>query len=649
MNKKGFTLIELLGTIVIIGLVIAGITFGLIKIIGKSKDTGKDISRSSIEAAASDYAKEKDNDEDYWIKMDRPDIEGEYFCVTIGTLQNKGLLSKDINFEELSTEDNVLSKSTYVGIKKDKITRVNSKPTLLTDATSCILADKTKCPYEQLLYGVCTNNILNEDLNKPTVTIGTEYTDRINNITFKDVTEKNNLPITINGRYYQYSDNEETINNEEKINIDGNDFSLSNLIQKKPYYYRVCMTTEGGSTSCSEIIKQNTKDVKEPVFNQNKNSITITYDTTNIFGHKENKPKATYYFKTTKSADANINVYECKGVDDCSSTLTKKIEATKLYKSSSKVVTLNYPLSATDFNIEIEAWTYDKSGNSNSKSSNFKVDATTYTITYNANCGQNAPSKQTKKYNENISLSTSVPTYSNHDFTGWNTKSDGSGTSYVKGATYTENADVTLYAQWKANTCTITYDANGGYGAPDKQTVNCGSQARISSYSPSLSGYDFTGWNTDRNGRGANYYSGGYYTINSDLYLYAQWKEEELYLRLIDTYPPSSVQYGNVRNFSPKDYEYATNIPGSPRLLLMSYSTDCAIKTSSGKGSNCKSGSVSWSNINFYINAYCYTYNGGAEKSKPSPLNCSHCIDYYLDAPDYGITSNPVTKCYSLY
>ena len=574
MNKKGFTLIELLGTIVIIGLVIAGITFGLIKIIGKSKDTGKDISRSSIEAAASDYAKEKDNDEDYWIKMDRPDIEGEYFCVTIGTLQNKGLLSKDINFEELSTEDNVLSKSTYVGIKKDKITRVNSKPTLLTDATSCILADKTKCPYEQLLYGVCTNNILNEDLNKPTVTIETEYTDRINNITFKDVTEKNNLPITINGRYYQYSDNEETINNEEKINIDGNDFSLSNLIQKKPYYYRVCMTTEGGSTSCSEIIKQNTKDVKEPVFNQNKNSITITYDTTNIFGHKENKPKATYYFKTTKSADANINVYECKGVDDCSSTLTKKIEATKLYKSSSKVVTLNYPLSATDFNIEIEAWTYDKSGNSNSKSSNFKVDATTYTITYNANGGQNAPSKQTKKYNENISLSTSVPTYSNHDF---------------------------------------------------------------------------TGWNTDRNGRGANYYSGGYYTINSDLYLYAQWKEEELYLRLIDTYPPSSVQYGNVRNFSPKDYEYATNIPGSPRLLLMSYSTDCAIKTSSGKGSNCKSGSVSWSNINFYINAYCYTYNGGAEKSKPSPLNCSHCIDYYLDAPDYGITSNPVTKCYSLY
>ena len=35
LNKKGFTLIELLGTIVIIGLIIAGTTYGLIKLITK--------------------------------------------------------------------------------------------------------------------------------------------------------------------------------------------------------------------------------------------------------------------------------------------------------------------------------------------------------------------------------------------------------------------------------------------------------------------------------------------------------------------------------------------------------------------------------------------------------------------------------------
>ena len=36
LNKKGFTLIELLGVIVIIGLIIAGTAYGLIKLIDRS-------------------------------------------------------------------------------------------------------------------------------------------------------------------------------------------------------------------------------------------------------------------------------------------------------------------------------------------------------------------------------------------------------------------------------------------------------------------------------------------------------------------------------------------------------------------------------------------------------------------------------------
>lgn len=59
MNRKGFTLVELLGTIVIIGLVIAGSAFGIIKLIDESKSKGKNISIASIESAASGYASEK--------------------------------------------------------------------------------------------------------------------------------------------------------------------------------------------------------------------------------------------------------------------------------------------------------------------------------------------------------------------------------------------------------------------------------------------------------------------------------------------------------------------------------------------------------------------------------------------------------------
>ena len=76
-----------------------------------------------------------------------------------------------------------------------------------------------------------------------------------------------------------------------------------------------------------------------------------------------------------------------------------------------------------------------------------------YTISYDANGGSGAPSAQTKDGGIDLSLSGTTPTRAGYTFAGWNTKADGSGTSYASGATFTGNADTTLYAQW------------GGYGA----------------------------------------------------------------------------------------------------------------------------------------------------------------------------------------
>lgn len=73
-----------------------------------------------------------------------------------------------------------------------------------------------------------------------------------------------------------------------------------------------------------------------------------------------------------------------------------------------------------------------------------------YTVTYNANGGTGGPSTQTKVYNTNLTLTTSQPTRSGYAFVKWNTKSDGTGTSYNSGATYSSNANVTLYAIWAA-------------------------------------------------------------------------------------------------------------------------------------------------------------------------------------------------------
>ncbi len=74
----------------------------------------------------------------------------------------------------------------------------------------------------------------------------------------------------------------------------------------------------------------------------------------------------------------------------------------------------------------------------------------TYTITYNANGGTDAPSAQSKAYGSSIQLSTQTPTRKGYTFLYWSTSSDGNGTNYAPGGIYSANANATLYAQWGA-------------------------------------------------------------------------------------------------------------------------------------------------------------------------------------------------------
>ena len=146
-----------------------------------------------------------------------------------------------------------------------------------------------------------------------------------------------------------------------------------------------------------------------------------------------------------------------------------------------------------------------------------------YTVRYDANGGSGAPSNQTKTYNVSLTLSTVKPTRSGYTFAGWNTSAYGYGTSYASGGTYTGNADLTLYAQWTPVTYTVRYDANGGTGAPSNQTKTYNVSLTLSTVKPTRSGYNFAGWNTSAYGYGTSYASGGTYTGNADLTLYAQW------------------------------------------------------------------------------------------------------------------------------
>lgn len=232
----------------------------------------------------------------------------------------------------------------------------------------------------------------------------------------------------------------------------------------------------------------------------------------------------TNYGMTVSSGggSANINTFGVKSSSGSGSfTGTYSISGNG---STAKSITVTFKNFNTDngdsatktvsFNVTVPAWT-------------------SYTVKYNANGGTGAPSAQTKWKGQTLKLSTTKPTRTGYTFQGWATSSSGSVT-YASGANYTNDASVTLYAIWKAVTYTISYNANGGSGAPSQQTKTYGVTLTLSSAVPkrssiedngTLTEYTFKGWATSATSTSVAYKSGASYTSNASITLYAVWSK----------------------------------------------------------------------------------------------------------------------------
>ena len=83
-------------------------------------------------------------------------------------------------------------------------------------------------------------------------------------------------------------------------------------------------------------------------------------------------------------------------------------------------------------------------------------------------------------------------------------------------ATFKKAEPVTTYA--------ITFDANGGTGTMDKQTVEAGATDTLTANAFTRDGYTFAGWNTAKDGTGTAYADKAEVKVEGDMTLYAQWK-----------------------------------------------------------------------------------------------------------------------------
>lgn len=202
-----------------------------------------------------------------------------------------------------------------------------------------------------------------------------------------------------------------------------------------------------------------------------------------------------------------------------------------------------------------------------------RVNAQTYTVSYDPNGGNAPAAAETKTYVVGVDMalhSGTGFTKADHHITGWNTQADGNGTGYRLAESVTDGfgSNTTLYAVWEPDSTdprgyhyTIQYNANGGTGANTTQDMYQNVSAQLYTAAQagfSRSGYDLIGWSATPSG-GKDYSLGA--TVSSPLAssaeqtvtLYAVWQARETYVTVtlsdpqnVNTTPSITVRYGGL-------------------------------------------------------------------------------------------------------
>lgn len=244
----------------------------------------------------------------------------------------------------------------------------------------------------------------------------------------------------------------ENMNIIQSINENADSTSISDLAKKCTYIASHTRTYGLSSTEVeSQVIEKAEFVVANAIFSSDLKG------STNV--EKENRPiikvnEVEYENGTITEYVVTLNYQGAtSGVTDKSLTVQKDGNYPSLPTPSKEGYTVSYDtnggneISSSNCSLEFLGW----------YTSNGEEATAGESIIYN--------NKHTlyAKWNTESKVILPTATKSGRTFTGWNTKSDGTGTSYEAGAEFTTSKDVTLYAQWEITpyTYTIAYNGNG--------------------------------------------------------------------------------------------------------------------------------------------------------------------------------------------
>lgn len=241
-----------------------------------------------------------------------------------------------------------------------------------------------------------------------------------------------------------------------------------------------------------------------------------------------------------------------------------------------------------------------------------------YTVSYNKNTTDsvsNLPSSQKKWYGESLTLSSTTPTRTGYIFSGWNTKSDGTGTNYSAGGSYTGNSALTLYAKWTAAKVTVNYHINSGTltaqtTAGATATVYRHSSSIVQYYSPAATTPAWTtlGTTVTSTSTYANLYNVGTFPIVKTGY------------HIVATQAWNSKADGTGSNFNQDDT--ATN------------TVNKVTTTRLNGGEQISSNVTKTLYVNWKINTYTVSYNanGGTANTTPTAQTKTHGVTLTLSS-----------------
>lgn len=224
-----------------------------------------------------------------------------------------------------------------------------------------------------------------------------------------------------------------------------------------------------------------------------------------------------------------------------------------------------------------------------------------------------------------------------HTFAGkWNTLPSGAGTAYTPGAQYAHQSDLQLYAQWTANSYTITFYGNQATsGSMSQVTATYASGVTLPANGFARTGYTFSEWCEKQDGTGQHYADEDYLTMPAaNMQLYAQWTLNK-YVVSISVQPS-----GGGSATGAGEYEY-----GSTATVAATASTGYKFSSWSDGGAQTHTVSVTSSvSLTAYFQKLSYTVtfdgNGGAPSESSRQVSHGEAVGDLPSASRDGYSFN---------